>query len=293
MSAFPVINPPTQTFFKVTYSFAQTSELYAGWSESIWGSASTLTAMQNIAVAFAPLRQAILGVGAILARVRISQVAAPFRTVTKQTLNLAGTLTGTSTGLTAGAPFAKGLLRVVGAGGLYTYQWLGGLPTGLIGPNGVYTPTAQWTKALTQFLGGLANGPWYVKKTTQTGASTKQIGITVAGAGVFSLPNHGFVTGNLVSMGRWPAGFGVNGIWPITRIDANTFTLVGWPVPTVLPVPTKSSYAQLYGWSFLGIPSNESLVNAAEPVTSVIRLTEHKIGRPSPAYSGRRKTRKK
>ncbi|MGB8833370.1 MAG: hypothetical protein WCC95_14560 [Candidatus Sulfotelmatobacter sp.] len=108
---------------------------------------------------------------------------------------------------------------------------------------------------------------------------------------MITCPNHGFATGQLVSVGRWPDGTGINGIWPVTVLTANTFTLNGWTPPAVLPVPAKSSYVQLYAWQFTPVGSQTSLNANGYLQNAVVRTTEHRVGRPRDQYTGRRKHR--
>lgn len=294
--SLPVILPAGTTFFKSTFNFAVTQSLTGGWSESYYWSGSTLNAAQTAATALLAVRTQLMQSPAVCQSIRITQFPGTFRTVLKY---YPPGSDGQGIATTANGPapvWIKGMLRLVGTNGQYTNQWLGGPPYNIVGQNGSYTPTAQFSGYLRTFLSTLA-GQWYIKKVTQgiaggvNSAYAKQIGVTIAGAGVLTCANHGFTSGQLVSVGRWPDGSGINGIWPVTVISANTFTLNGWTPPATLPNPTKSSYVQLYGWTFTAIGSNTGLAANGYLPCAIVRITKHDIGRPRDQYIGRRKHR--
>lgn len=290
MSSSPIILPANLPIYKCTYSFQEQSELLGGWTESFYCSGSTLQSAATTARALLLARTAMMSAAVTIPYTRISQLGSSFRTVEKinNGPNGSTSLSFPSTNNIVN----KGLLLLTGAGGGYTQQWLGGIPGTQFGSTGRYQPTAGWSSVLNTFLSTLA-GTFYVKKVAQAAPYQKQTGVTVAGAGVFTCLNHGFATGQLVSMGRWPKGFGVEGIWPVTVLTANTFTLQGWTVPAVLPTPTKSSYAQLYAWTFSVILTAQQAVTGQYFVPGIQRATSHRVGRPTGQYSGRRKARVK
>lgn len=274
--------------FRVSFVTAQQSDLLGGWTENFWYLSDSLA---NVTVAANNLRNKLLACKALgiwMPLVRISLVA-QFRNVTP--LQFPGNINPTpSRQLTAVTPTVKALIRLCNATGQSTTQWIGGLAYTNFTKTGGWDPDPSTSAPLNALFAELAAGGWGIRKVYRQNAKTSIA--TITQAGVVTATAHGLPANAVVRVGKVVNGLKVNGLWTVTVIDANTFSLNGLNPPgfSAIPQLTKKSYVQLYQWVMSAISAPQTNPGNVQQ-SKVLRATEHHIGRVPNQYSGRRKSK--
>lgn len=267
--------------FRVTiFCTQQAGPKTGGWSENYWNNLTDLTSLQNVMALFLPLRWALMGFGSNIIAYRLQDLTA-FRAALPVPLTQ---FTSTPQGVSSDAdyPTTKGLLRLFGPGKYLTNQWLGGFPDNQTTRAGAFTPTNTFVAAFNSFsthLQGGGNG-WVIRSQDKTVA--KKLVTAVAQAGQVTAAGSNYVAGSKVRISRTHGVTGLNGLWTVaTNVDNNNFTIAppagGFIGTVVNPLGT----VQLQSALFQGISS-----------ATIVRATEHKVGRPFGLFSGKSKKKK-
>ena len=260
--------------FRCSFFFVQqVGNKTAGYSENYW---NNLTDISSVIAALTALRSALIkfkGFGISCPVVRVQDLS-NFRAA--QQVNFVTSGTPPSGGnFGSDFPTTKGLLRLFGPTKYTVNQWLGSIPDGAVSFNGQWTPqpsTVTSFKALVALLTNGANG-WVTYQQDKTQAKKTITAVTLAG--VVTVTAHGYASGNKVRISRTGGIPGLNAVWTITVIDSNTFQLVAVPVGGFTGGYTKVGTAQLQSRIFQNITDAQ-----------IIRVTEHKVGRPFGLFSG-------
>lgn len=261
--------------FRVSFFFSLQGDRLGGWSENFW---SNLTSFSGVQAAALDLQQTLYnlkGFGVSAPYIRISQVG-NFRSAQVVNTNLTSTVQ--NTGVDADFVDTAILIRLSSAQPYQSSQWLRGVWDECISQGGRYTPIAQYTtnmKNLFLKLAQASNG-WVLRNLNQS--NLKQLITAVTSAGVVTVPNHGFSTGNTVRISRTGGITGLNKIWRITVVDSSNFQLVGVPVGGFTGTYTKPGTAQLQAYIYQAITGGQPL-----------RATKHNTGRPFGQLTGRRR----
>lgn len=286
---------------QLSYEFEALGDQDAGWAEDYWLNPSGSSTPYAVAIAMSAVRVLSLSSSVNMPYCRIQPI--PIGSGVPILLNLRKESGASSIGtqsVAADYQTLKGLLRLVSATGLYTRQWMGGIPGTCFGANGQYTPTASFKTALGTFLNALSNFGFCIRKLNPgvvtmppQGGLQKQPILSISAAGVLSAPNNGMQPGQLVYVGRVQTGFGLAGFWKIATNDGSNITLSGWKPPGVVVPNTRSQYIQNYQYMYPPIALNTSIIGSGLPISKISRAGKHAVGRPKNPTIGRRKKRVK
>lgn len=261
--------------FRVSFFWTQQADRLGGWSENFWSNLTSFTAVVTAAQALQVALFNTKGNGVNGPYIRISQVG-NFRSAQVVNTNLVQPPLGTVND--ADYPTTALLLLLTGPQPYFSRQWLRGNPDNTVTNAGHYNPTANLVTLLNKVISLLTNAAngWVLRNLNQ--ANAKQLITAVTLPGVVTVPAHGFATGNTIRISRTGGIPGLNKIWRITVIDANTFQLVGVPAGGFTGAYTKPGTAQLQGFLFQQITGGQ-----------VLRATKHNVGRPFGQLTGRRR----
>ncbi|MGH3512814.1 MAG: hypothetical protein ACRDRB_11110 [Pseudonocardiaceae bacterium] len=246
-----------------------------GYSENYW---NTLSDLSSVVAAVRALRLALIsykGFGISCPVARVQDLSA-FRAAQQIDFATAGTSPNAGD-FGADFPTTKGLLRLSGPGKYTVNQWIGSIPDSAVSFNGQYTPRPSTVTAFKSLRSLLITGGsgWATYQQDKTVPKKTITAVTLPG--VVTIAAHGYASGDKVRVARTGGIPGLNGIWVITVIDSNTFQLVAPPTGGFTGGYTKVGTAQLQSRIF------QQIVDA-----SIIRVTEHRVGRPFGLFSGRR-----
>jgi len=265
--------------FKVTFFFQQQSALTGGWSENFWNSALDLTQALAASNALVPLLQNLHGDQTIMTNARISESPA-FRAATLYSIIEAAD-PDLSKATTSDYPTTALLFLLTNGAQYITRQWIKGLPDNIVRQSGRYDPVATYIPKANAFFAAIltpANG-WVMRVLDK--AIPKKIVQAITQQGVCTVTGHGYNTNAKVRISRAKNLKQANGIWRITNIDADTFSLQGWVEPTVATPYLGNGTVQLQSYIFV------------PPTTAKFdRATSHRVGRPFGLLGGRRRSRR-
>jgi hypothetical protein len=265
--------------FRVTYFNQVQQTLLGGWSENFWHGSPDLAVVISRAEALKPIIDQLHGQEVVLQSVRISD-AANFRDVT--ILPGAAVSTATVTGAnTTDYVTTSALLKVKSVDNYVTRQWIRGVRDSAVGFDGAWKPGGTYLTDWKKFLAEIAaasNG-WSLRVLDR--AVPKKIIQAITGAGVVTVPGHGYADNAIVRISRVKGDVRANKVWRIQRIDADTFSLIGW-VALAVPIPYQGS----------GTVRLQTFIYKAITEAVVVRATSHKTGRPFGLLGGRRRVRK-
>jgi hypothetical protein len=263
----------------------QAGDKTGGWGESFWNNTSDLTAMITLSTA---LRQALNDVKGNEDKLPSMRISNPdtFRLV--KLVNFAGAF-GSFPSVYGDADYpSTALMLKLSAPGPYTSnQWIRGIPDQIVTAGGTYTPGGRpgWLAKMNTLLGILMSGSngWSIRGLNRAIPRVPITGVNLT-TGVVTCPNHALGGAGAIAKTRI-SGFkipkGLNQVWRVTVIDANSFQLNFYAPPAVTVVPfgvNPTSRAQL----FIYVP-----IQTAE----IIRATSHYTGRPTALLGGRRRNR--
>ncbi len=150
-------------------------------------------------------------------------MAASLVTVTGTFLNADGTAAGGTVSFRLSAPFSNG-------GSIYplktfqaTLAGTGQISQVLAANDGAATPSGTYYNVLEQ-LTDVPEREYQIVVPT-LGALQSVTGVADASPGVVTVPNHGFSTGDTVIITGVLGATQANGIWDVTVIDQNTFSI--------------------------------------------------------------------
>ena len=290
----PYVNPPGPPSFRCSFITAQQGDLIGGWSENFWLTVGSLSlavaACQNLYNALAKAKSQ----GVWMPFFRISTVGSNRQTIIQRypgQVNTQGFAVNDTLGsLGPTVPTVKVLVQLSNATPNFcTKQWIGGIDASNFTYHGSYAP-GNFSAAWNVIMGSLTTGGFQIRKVCPTNKPQNVQQFTISQTGLATYANHGLANGAIIRIGRFVNGLGVNGLWAISGVTTNTFQLNGIPNGQFAAVPqnTKTSYWMLYQYQMYGITAT-SFLQPVPPNNGVLRATEHRIGRPTQAYSGRRR----
>ena len=266
--------------FKLSFQYQQQTVKLGGWTENFWCGLSDLTAATAKAGQLRTLLDPLHGNTTFLTGCRISD-AATFRDVTLLSWPLNTQNPGTSPGSVSDYPTNALLLRLTGLPNYRTQQWLKGIWDGVIASGGYYQPTATYQGYMQAFLAFLTAGSnSMVLRVLDKSQAFKPIK-DITQAGVVNCTGHGYSDNAMVRISRCRGLTQANNVWRITRIDADTFSLQGWVAPSPATPYLGNGVSRLRLYTYVPIGGG-----------SIIRATEHAVGRPLEQLIGRRRTRR-
>jgi hypothetical protein len=255
----------------------------AGWSETHWVADAKIANIDQTleaAKVLAKKRAAMMGTGAFLTRVRVSDDSIR-RDSFNRVLNLTGQAANPKLGVAnpSDRPYSVILLRAESTSYYRKSIYLSGCPDiNIIQPPGPDLTVNAWQGSFKVYRQELLDH-WGFIATTRGGANPAKpiVGITNSGPFHVSVTGHGFPVNARVRIFGTTPRTPVSGVWPIDVIDANTFSLRG---STGAYLWEFGGFAQLYN-------------KAVEPYTEVLinGETHHKRGRPFGQLAGRSKKR--
>ena len=148
----------------VTFFFVQGTQQ---WAEQLYRDDPSFTVSVTKALQLANARYSILGAGALLTRIRVTQLGAPKNSVSR---HVSGSQPSTPAVLASIAALLQ--LSARGQRPHSRPYWLHGLPVGAWAQiGGVVQFAAPWIGPVYDWLGMLVNNGWLVKGTVQVGPS--------------------------------------------------------------------------------------------------------------------------
>jgi hypothetical protein len=266
--------------FKVSFFWTCQQDLLSGWSENWWNNLPDINKVVDVVDAMRTALDAVHGNQSVCPNVRISD-ATNFRNVKVYRYNVS---VQAASGIGSDSDYATNaaLLQVNALPNVKVKQWIKGIKDADISNGGRWTPTPATTAALNKvnaIVTSASNG-WCVNTLSQ--ANLKKTVTNITNAGVVTCKANGYDGSLPVRISRAQGVLGVNGLWGITIIDANTFSLNGYTAdPDSVPFFGKTCTAQLQARAYTAISGIQ-----------VVRATEHRVGRPFGLATGRRKRKK-
>jgi hypothetical protein len=262
--------------FRVSYFFVQAIGRTGGWSENYWNSNTDIEPCVRAGVKLATALRQCHGLQSNLRYMRISD-AATFRDVTL--VEYVGEGAQQTNGNTdSDYPTNAAGLKLVGSGNYVTRQWIKGVEDTAINDGGLWLPSGRTTRNFNAFFAILqtTSEQWVLKRLNR--ATPKLVVENVTNAGVVSITGHGYANNAKIRISRCRGTFFINQLWTIKRIDADSFSLIGYVPQTNNPVYRGGGTSQLQ------TPTYVPITNA-----SIERATKHNVGRPFAQLTGRRR----
>lgn len=262
--------------FRVTFFFQQQSAKLGGWSQNFWCTAASVDSCRSAAKDLADKIDSFTGAQVVLTNFRISEVG-NFRNVSVFDYTGINNVPVTIQN-DADYPTTKLQLQMTGADNYKTTQWIGGLRDSIVSSSGKYAPNGPFIKQWNAFVAELLNASkgWNVYVLDR--GRPKLIITNITQLGIVTCPGHGFATGNTIRISGVKGMTQANGLWIITVIDVDNYSLNLWVQPTVAVPAQGKPYARKQ------IFITKQIVSA-----KVIRVTSHKVGRPFGQLGGRRR----
>jgi hypothetical protein len=268
--------------FRIKFNWQQQSAKLGGWSTNFWINSDDLTFVKTKSLALLAKLNVITGAQVICPSYTISDIST-FRNV--ENVETSGGSPGTPTPSTdADYPSTALAIKLTAAGNYNTVQWIRGIPDINISNSGRYTPVGAYAGKISSFFDELtASGNLWSVRNLNRATPKKVITALVLATGVVTCPAHGYgPTGTTLKVRV--QGFKIpesaNQIWRITVIDANSFQLNFWQVPTDTVVVGKNPTAREQVYILNQISTGR-----------VVRASSHYTGRPTGLLGGRRRRR--
>jgi hypothetical protein len=265
--------------FRVSYFFSQQGDRLGGWSENYWSNDPDITTLINTHVD--PLATALYnlrGNGTALNAVRISDVST-FRSA--QIFQYSSYFTPPQgNDFDSDYVTSAALVKLLGPPQYLVRQWYRGVPDNCVKMDGRWQPTTSWTNFFNAYKAIITNGANNWALRTIDKGQAKKVVVNVSLTGVVTVSAHGYSTNDRIRISRTGGIPGLNKIWTVQVIDANTFQLIAIPVGGFTGGYTKPGTAQKQVILFQQITG-----------ASVLRASKHDTGRPFGLLSGRRKRR--
>lgn len=278
----------TPPYARVSFYTAQQGSKLGAWSESFWWTGSNTANCIADSMALLQALGAPKSPSVWMPYFRIS-ILGLSRQVRKGFQAGTANLNAVSTGA-AVVPAVKVLVWLANSVGAYTAQWIGGLPASAFS-TGNFAPSQAVANGLSTIFTTLGTGAWSIRKLSLATVNKPQPNVSISQAGVVTAPAHGIPDQSMIRVGRFVPGLGVNGLWPVTFLTANTLQLNGIPGGQFSGVPsaTKGAYISWYQWVMSKIATPLTSNPGQQIQSSWIRAATHNIGRLPLQYSGRRK----
>jgi len=267
--------------YRCSFFAQQKSTLRGCWSENFWNSSGSLPAVQSAALSLRNALNLVTGAQVFFPQLRIAD-ATTFRNVLNIPFPNAAPSAISSSAPDADYPSTALLIKLNASGNYSTKQWLRGLPDNVTDLSGTYQPTALFTGRLNALFKLLTDGSqtWAINVLNR--ANPFQPITAINGTtGTVTCPAHGFAPGAKVRITGVHGLTQANGVWTITVISADQFSLNFWAPPSVVvPALGKKPSARLQSYIQVQIASCE-----------FVRITSHRTGRPIGLLGGRRRKR--
>lgn len=278
--------------FRVTYFFQYQGDRLAGWSENYWNNQGSFDALLPIAQKLGQKLIISKGVGVFWTRTRISVPGSPRNTTTL--INDPAVSSGSFSLDSPNVPDyqqTKWLLQMAGPkppanqpGGNTTLQWFGGTTDASI--VGAYLqPASVLASLFPQARAELVKSSnlWSVYVLNPAVPAIPIVSIVPATGVVTCAGAINFPTGALVRVSRIHNLTAANGLWRVTvnPADNTQFTLNNWTAQTNIMGPSPKANVRYQTYSPLQIQG-----------VSVVRSSNHKVGKPTGQFGGRKKTKR-
>lgn len=262
---------------KVSFAYYMPARKLTGWTENFYSSKATCLLAMEKAEALRPFLMDIHG-----AQVRLQHIVA--RSVENPRLsqlkNYNVLFQPDANTQDTDYPSVSILLKLIDETGNYTTrQWIKGIWDDAC-KKGFYFP-GTFEPKLQAFLTELqnANNGWVIRASDK--ANVFKDVENCSDTGQIQVTGHGYATGDRVRVGKIGGKCSLNGLWKITRIDADSFQLQQYVTPACAePAWDGHGHVRKLAFAENGIAikkaSNEG-------------ISDRDIGRPIGSRSGRRK----
>lgn len=266
--------------WKVSIFWTAQADRLGGWSENFWNNIDSFDTVKAKAIALTQAFDKVHGTQTYATNIRISDITTPRNADNVPLVSAADPPADVSTSSDIQNTAAN--MRLFGAGNYSTSQWIRSCHDGDVNTGGRWNPLPSTANALGVVLGimnSAANG-WCIRVQDRT--VPRQLVSGASMAGIITVTGHGYASGQKVKITQAKGTMGINGVWRITVIDSNTFSLIGYQTPEDSPV---------YKGDGLVYKVSRILV----PVTNlkIVRATSIKTGRPFGQLTGKAKKKKK
>jgi hypothetical protein len=275
--------------YRVTFFFQFQGDRLAGWSENYWNNLADTTALNNAIQALGNKLMLVKAAGVQWTRTRVSIPGSPRNSYTllNVPINQFPPVPGSNTS-SADYQQTKWLLQLTHApfpanqpGQNSTRQWFGGITDTSV-QNAQYQPNNPAYAIFNQLVGLLsspANG-WIMWQLNPAFPANPIIAINNTTGVVTTANAISFGTATLVRVSRVRNLTAANGLWtwqPIVGAN-NQVQLLNWTPQTniMMTSPKATIRPQIY--------AQQTIVSA-----SIVRSSNHKAGRPTGQFGGRRK----
>lgn len=270
--------------FRIKINWQQQSSKLGGWSTNFWLNSDDLTFTKAKAAELSDAINRITGAQVISPSYTISDIAT-FRNVENVENGAFPTVAATAS---TDADYPSTALNIVltAAGNYKTGQWIRGIPDANISNSGRYVPQGAYAGKVAAFFGVLQSSSnlWAIRVLDRTVQKKVITGLVLA-TGIVTCPAHGYGPAGTTVKVR-VQGFttpkSANKVWRITVIDANSFQLNFWQVPTDTAVTGNNPTVRLQSYILIQIASGR-----------VVRASSHYTGRPTGLLGGRRRRRQR
>lgn len=277
--------------FRVTYFFELQGDRLGGWSENFWNNSASVDALLPKAQDLGGRLIISKGGGVLWTRTRISVPGSPRNTVTL--INNPARQSGPFDLASVNAPdyqVTKWLLQLAGPkppanqpGGNTTLQWIGGTTDRSV-ISAYLQPGAVIASLFPQAIARLTNSAnnWCVYVLNPAIPAIPVVSVNPTTGVVTCGGPINFANGALVRVSRIHNLTAANGLWRVTvnPSDNTQFTLNNWTVQTNIMGPSPKANVRWQTYAPLQIQG-----------ATVVRSSNHKVGRPTGQFGGRKRTR--
>lgn len=267
------------TLFRATFFFKNRNG--AGWTETLYSQAAGMQLVQNEAIALIPARVGLLGRGAALKFIRVSDDLIKRDSL----IYVVPTDDGApKSRQTDDADIANTclLLRVESGFTKRRSLFLRGVPDEITQDNGVYTPPAAFTAALNAYRIIVVGGTWAIKIRGDSGAVSNITNVSTVGptglVTITTAANHGFNMNDVVN---------IRGVLGATQVRGLQ-KVVTTASPTTFDIRVNRVVRPYLGAGNV-VKNDYTLVDISGLVP--VRCSHHNAGRPFDSPVGRRRVR--
>jgi len=265
--------------FRVSYFFQQRAALTGGWSENFWSNETQLEVAKTRAAELAPLLSELHGHTSFITNYRVSTVAGFRQVFIKRTDATENIHTGASA--VSDYPTNALLLKLSAAPDYKISMWVKGIWDLVVTEGGFFNPTATYIKHRDKFFAVLTNAAKGWAMRVQDHNQLFKVVQAITQAGIVTVNAHGYDPNDLVRITRARGLTQANGLWRVTVVDGNNFSLQGWDPP--------SPATPYRGFGFV---RKRVLIYPSINGCEFDRATKHNVGRPFGLLSGKAKKRR-
>jgi hypothetical protein len=284
----PTPGPAGFPKYRISFFFVQNADKLAGWSESYYNNAPSVAAAIVQAQQLGALLDAARPNPIYLAWIRVQVIGSPraAQIIQVQTAPAGGASV-------ASPPMLSFLIQYPGQLGGYVRQWMHGVNTTSIGSAGQMNVTSTQNSLIQAVFSALlsTSNNWCLFRVYESGANWTITGIATTGLmTVPGIPANTWVVPTAVQILRTKADPRFNGIWLATTPAVGQVQLApvpagGWPSVAFIAPGSVRAWQKTV--------DNFQQPSAGPPPIagpSIVRITEHKVGKVFLQYSGRRRT---